>query len=211
MIRVFTRECSGKDITEQPKDNSKTNVQPEMEVKANMEAVVEFDLWFASLYNELRGRFGYFIDEDNFHNTYLFVRDKVMYSEERIGNFEAYFFRCYHYKEMTAMKQESRYTHPEDDFFLRFSDDEFSPSVKEIDRLERLVRDILRYLRDKFSTQEYRIFMLRYYGSPCSFRELSESMGISMNILLKKMERMMETIRTNSGFKHRCDMLYIYE
>ncbi|AII65258.1 MAG: hypothetical protein EL88_19805 [Phocaeicola dorei] len=182
-----------------------------MEVKANMEAVVEFDLWFASLYNELRGRFGHFIDEDNFHNTYLFVRDKVMYSEERIGNFEAYFFRCYHYKEMTAMKQESRYTHPEDDFFLRFSDDEFSPSVKEIDRLERLVRDILRYLRDKFSTQEYRIFMLRYYGSPCSFRELSESMGISMNILLKKMERMMETIRTNSGFKHRCDMLYIYE
>lgn len=211
MIRVFKRECSGKDITEQPKDNSKTNVQPEMEVKANMEAVVEFDLWFASLYNELRGRFGHFIDEDNFHNTYLFVRDKVMYSEERIGNFEAYFFRCYHYKEMTAMKQESRYTHPEDDFFLRFSDDEFSPSVKEIDRLERLVRDILRYLRDKFSTQEYRIFMLRYYGSPCSFRELSESMGISMNILLKKMERMMETIRTNSGFKHRCDMLYIYE
>lgn len=211
MIRVFTRECSGKDITEQPKDNSKTNVQPEMEVKANMEAVVEFDLWFASLYNELRGRFGHFIDEDNFHNTYLFVRDKVMYSEERIGNFEAYFFRCYHYKEMTAMKQESRHTHPEDDFFLRFSDDEFSPSVKEIDRLERLVRDILRYLRDKFSTQEYRIFMLRYYGSPCSFRELSESMGVSMNILLKKMERMMETIRTNSGFKHRCDMLYIYE
>lgn len=211
MIRVFTRECSGKDITEQPKDNSKTNVQPEMEVKANMEAVVEFDLWFASLYNELRGRFGHFIDEDNFHNTYLFVRDKVMYSEERIGNFEAYFFRCYHYKEMTAMKQESRYTHPEDDFFLRFSDDEFSPSVKEIDRLERLVRDILRYLRDKFSTQEYRIFMLRYYGSPCSFRELSESMGISTRVLLKKMERMMETIRTNSGFKHRCDMLYIYE
>ena len=81
------------------------------------------------------------------------MRDKVMYSEERIENFEAYFFRCYRYKEMTAMKQESRYTHPEDDFFLRFSDDEFSPSVKELDRLDRLVRDILRYLRDKFSTR----------------------------------------------------------
>lgn len=211
MIRVFTRECSGKDIAEQSKENNKTNVQPEMEVKANMEAVAEFDTWFASLYNKLKGKFGYFIDEDNFHNTYLFVRNKVMYSEERIGNLEAYFFRCYRYKEMTAMKQESRYAHPEDDFFLRFSDDEFSPSVKELDRLDRLVRDILRYLRDKFSTQEYRIFMLRYYGSPCSFKELSESMRIPTNILLKKMERMMETIRTNSGFKHRCDMLYIYE
>ena len=48
MIRVFTRECSDKDITEQPKDNNKTNVQPEMEPKANMEAVAEFDLWFSS-------------------------------------------------------------------------------------------------------------------------------------------------------------------
>lgn len=211
MIRVFTRECSSNDITGQPKDNNKTNEQPDAEPKANMKAVAEFDTWFSSLYNGLRGKFGHYIDEDNFHNTYLFVRNKVMYSEERIENIEAYFFRCYRYKEMTAMKQESRYTHPEDDFFLRFSDDEFSPSVKELDRLDRLVRDILRYLRDKFSTQEYRIFMLRYYGSPCSFKELSESMGISTNILLKKMERMMETIRTNSGFKHRCDMLYIYE
>lgn len=211
MIRVFTRECSGKDITGQPKDNNKTNVQPEMEPKANMEAVAEFDLWFSSLYTELKDKFGYFIDEDNFHNTYLFVRNKVMYSEERIENFEAYFFRCYRYKGMTAMKQENRYTHPEDDFFLRFSDNDSNFHLKYLDRTDRLVRDILRYLRDKFSTQEYRIFMLRYYGSPCSFKELSESMGISTNILLKKMERMMETIRTNSGFKHRCDMLYIYE
>lgn len=211
MIRVFTRECSGKDIAEQSKENNKTNEQPDAEPKANMKAVAEFDTWFSSLYTKLKGKFGHFIDEDNFHNTYLFVRNKVMYSEERIENIEAYFFRCYRYKEMTAMKQESRYTHPEDDFFLRFSDDEFSPSVKELDRLDRLVRDILRYLRDKFSTQEYRIFMLRYYGSPCSFRELSESMGISMNVLLKKMESMMETIRTNSGIKYRCDMLYIYE
>ena len=73
MIRVFTRECSDKDITEQPKDNNKTNVQPEMEPKANMEAVAEFDLWFSSLYTELKDKFGYFIDEDNFHNTYLSV------------------------------------------------------------------------------------------------------------------------------------------
>ena len=211
MIRVFTRECSGKDITEQPKDNSKTNVQPEMEVKANMEAVVEFDLWFASLYNELRGRFGHFIDEDNFHNTYLFVRDKVMYSEERIGNFEAYFFRCYRYREMTAMKQESRYTHPEDDFFLRFSDDNSNFYLKYLDRLDRLVRDILRFLRYKFSTQECRIFMLRYYGSPCSLRLLSENMGISTGVLLKKMEKMMEAVRTNSSFERRCNMLYVYE
>lgn len=53
--------------------------------------------------------------------------------------------------------------------------------------------------------------MLRYYGSPCSLRLLSENMGISMNILLKKMERMMEAVRTNSSFERRCNMLYVYE
>ena len=211
MIRVFTRECSDKDITEQPKDNNKTNVQPEMEPKANMEAVAEFDLWFSSLYTELKDKFGYFIDEDNFHNTYLFVRNKVMYSEERIRNFEAYFFRCYRYKEMTAMRERNRYVYPEDDFFLRFSDDNCDCSFKYLNRTDRLVRDILRYLRNKFSTQECRIFILRYYGSPCSFRELSESVGISTRVLLKKMERMLEAVRTDNGFKHRNETLYIYE
>lgn len=211
MIRVFTRECSGRIKAEHPKDNNKTNEQPDAESKANMEAVAEFDTWFSSLYTKLRGRFGHFIDEDNFHNTYLFVRNKVMYSEERIENFEAYFFRCYRYKEMTAMKQESRYAHPEDDFFLRFSDDNSYFYLKYLDRLDRLVRDILRFLRDKFSTQECRIFMLRYYGSPCSLRLLSENMGISTGVLLKKMERMMEAVRTNSSFERRCNMLYVYE
>ena len=72
MIRVFTRECSGKDIAEQSKENNKTNEQPDAEPKANMEAVAEFDTWFASLYNKLKGKSGPFIDETNFHTTYFF-------------------------------------------------------------------------------------------------------------------------------------------
>lgn len=71
MIRVFTRECSGNNITGQPKDNNKTNEQPDAEPKANMKAVAEFDAWFSSLYMKLKGKFGHYIDEDNFHNTYL--------------------------------------------------------------------------------------------------------------------------------------------
>ena len=39
MIRVFTRECSGRIKAEQSKDNNKTNEQPDAEPKANVEAV----------------------------------------------------------------------------------------------------------------------------------------------------------------------------
>ena len=109
------------------------------------------------------------------------------------------------------MRERIRYVYPEDDFFLRFSDDNSDCSFKYLNRTDRLVRDILRYLRNKFSTQECRIFILRYYGSPCSFRELSESVGISTRVLLKKMERMLEAVRTDNGFKHRNETLYIYE
>lgn len=38
MIRAFTRECSGRIKAEHPKENNKANEQPDMEVKANMEA-----------------------------------------------------------------------------------------------------------------------------------------------------------------------------
>ena len=41
-----------------------------------------------------------------------------MGGEERIENLEAYFFRCYRYKAMTEMRNENRYVHPEDDFFI---------------------------------------------------------------------------------------------
>ena len=48
----------------------------------------------------------------------IFIREKIMGGEERIENLEAYFFRCYRYKAMTEMRNENRYVHPEDDFFI---------------------------------------------------------------------------------------------
>ena len=44
---------------------------------------------------------------------------------------------------------------------------------------EKLVKDILNFIRRKFSYQEYRMFTLRFYESDFSFKALGECMGIS--------------------------------
>lgn len=210
MIRVFTGSCSGKDAVEQPKDENKTN---EEQRTINAEAVAEYDLWFASSYIRLRERISLFpfMDEDNFHNTYLLVRDRIMHAGERPGNFEAYFFGCYRFQAMRASREERRYVYPEDDFFLRFGDDGPGPDPGDLNRCERLVKDILSFLRSRFSGQEYRIFMLRYYGSRYSLKLISECMGLPVSAVQRKMEHMMEAVRANINFGRRCDLLYIYE
>lgn len=213
MIRVFTKECLPK--TKRSSKNQHKNIDnPEKTDNVrNVEEGIRFDKWFASSYTKLREKIRFFsmVDEDNFHNTYLFVREKAMCCEERIENFEAYFFRCYRYKAMTAMKEEGRYIHPEDDFFLRFAEEESDVSFGKLTRCEKLAKDVLRYIRSRFSNQEYRMFMLRYYSSQCSLKVLSEYTGLPLTEVMRKTKRMLESLRSNSYFVERCEMLYVYE
>lgn len=56
-----------------------------------------FNDWFTVSYDRLRnlvGRYGA-LDEDNFHDTYLFVRKQVLNPEREITDYEAYFIGCY--------------------------------------------------------------------------------------------------------------------
>lgn len=134
-----------------------------------------------------------------------------MGGEERIENLEAYFFRCYRYKAMTEMRNENRYVHPEDDFFYRFSQEETEPYPWELNRCERLAKDVLRYIRSRFSNREYEMFMLRYYRQQCSLKVLSEYTGLPLSEVMRKTRRMLESLRSNSYFMERCEMLYVYE
>jgi hypothetical protein len=96
-------------------------------------------------------------------------------------------------------------------FFYRFSQEETEPYPWGLNRCERLVRDVLRYIRSRFSQQEYRMFMLRYYRQQCSLKVLSEYTGLPLSEVMRKTRRMLESLRANSYFMERCEMLYIYE
>lgn len=80
-----------------------------------------FNEWFTKSYDRLRGalrRYG-MLDEDNFHDTYLFVRRQVLVPGKDITDYDAYFIGCYKKAALAKIKRENRYAHPEDDFFLR--------------------------------------------------------------------------------------------
>ena len=140
-----------------------------------------FNEWFTKSYDRLRGtlrRYG-MLDEDNFHDTYLFVRRQVLVPGKDITDYDAYFIGCYKKAALIKIKRENRYAHPEDDFFLRCGEEAKFLSEDDLNGCERLVRDILRFVRQKFSYEEYRMFMLRFYEAQFSFKALAECMGIS--------------------------------
>jgi len=138
-----------------------------------------FNEWFTKSYDRLRGtlrRYG-MLDEDNFHDTYLFVRRQVLV--------------------------------PGKDIFLRCGEEAKFLSEDDLNGCERLVRDILRFVRQKFSYEEYRMFMLRFYEAQFSFKALAECMGISASAISQKVCRIVDAVRTHSGFAWRSRMLAV--
>lgn len=77
------------------------------------------------------------------------------------------------------------------------------------EQLWKLVKDILNFIRRKFSYQEYRMFTLRFYESDFSFKALGECMGISASAISGKVNTIMDTVRSNRGFSWRSQMLAV--
>ena len=149
------------------------------------------------------------LDEDNFHDTYLFVRRQVLVPGKDITDYDAYFIGCYKKAALVKIKRESRYAHPEDDFFLRCGEEAKFLSEDDLNGCERLVKDILRFVRQKFSYEEYRMFMLRFYEAQFSFKALAECMGVSASAISQKVCRIVDAVRTHSGFAWRSQMLAV--
>ena len=69
-----------------------------------------FNEWFTKSYDRLRGtlrRYG-MLDEDNFHDTYLFVRKQVLVPGKDITDYDAYFVGCYKKAALVKIKRENR-------------------------------------------------------------------------------------------------------
>lgn len=177
---------------------------------ANMKDVLRFDKWFSDSYmnihNKLR-RCG-IMDEDNFHDTYLFVRKQVLFAPGGIADFEAYFFGCYRKAAKIRFREEGRYVYHEDDFFLRFNDEGTESGYEELTERECLVKDILGFIRKKFTYEDYRLFMLRYYEARCSYRVLAEYTGLSLSTVSRKVNKMTDTVRSNRSFTWRTYALF---
>lgn len=72
-----------------------------------------------------------------------------------------------------------RDVHPGTGFFLRLCDEGPTVPEEELGACERLVLDILAFIRRSFPHEVCRLFLLRYYESPrpCSYRLLAQYAG----------------------------------
>ena len=72
-----------------------------------------FNEWFTKSYDRLRGTLRRYrmLDEDNFHDTYLFVRKQVQVPGKDITDYDAYFVGCYKKAALVKIKRENDYPH----------------------------------------------------------------------------------------------------
>ena len=172
--------------------------------------LVRFDAWFSACYERLRRYLGPDgPDEDTFHDTYLLVREKARSPEVDILDFGAYFCGCYRRISLHKRCTPHCCIHPGEDFFLRLGAE--GPAVPEGDlrACDRLVQDILEFVRRNFSYGEYRLFTLRYYETcgQCSYRTLAEYAGATPSEISRKVRGVVQAVRRNRCFALRSYML----
>lgn len=150
-------------------------------------AVKRFDRWFESEYYRLRNQLSTYrsLNEDVFHDTYLRVRQCLLFSGEEMADYTAYFLESYRCNRLKRSLFESRFYHPEDSFFQSMTEEpgQETETQKEV---EQLATDILKYVKEISTPQEYRIFCLKSAFPGCSYNELSLYTGMSVSALYRR-------------------------
>ena len=127
-----------------------------------------------------------------------------MFSKDGIKDMDSYFFGCYWRILQSGTRDDSRYTSPGDEYFMRLSETDRTEETEEREEMltgcDRLVRDIQKFLRRHFSYEDYRIFMLRFYENGCSFRTIARHMGEKTSVVTRRAQAMMESVRANRRF-----------
>lgn len=173
-------------------------------------AVRRFDRWFGSAYNNLRRQLSTFrtLNEDVFHDTYLRVRQCLLFSGEEMADYSAYFLASYHCNRLKHSRLEGRFCHPEETFFQRLGEEPDREAERQ-KAAEQLATDILEYVKGITSPQEYRIFCLKTTFPACSYGELSLYTGIPASTLYRRVTVLKTAVLREGVFLARKQYLSI--
>lgn len=173
-------------------------------------AVRRFDRWFESEYYRLRRQLSIFrpLDEDVFHDTFLRVRQCLLFSREEMADYTAYFLESYRCNRLKRSLFEGRFYHPEDSFFQNLGD-EPSRETEMQKEVEQLATDILEFVRGMTTPQEYRIFCLKTTFPACSYGELSLYTGTPASTLHRRVTALKTAILHKGVFLVRKQYLSI--
>lgn len=173
-------------------------------------AVRRFDRWFESEYYRLRRQLSTFhpLNEDVFHDTYLRVRQCLLFSGEEMADYSAYFLESYRCNRLKRSLFEGRFYHPEDSFFQSMTEEPGQETEMQKET-EQLATDILKYVREITTPQEYRIFCLKTTFPACSYGELSLYTGIPVSTLHRRVATLKTAVLHEGVFLMRKQYLSI--
>lgn len=173
-------------------------------------AMRRFDRWFESEYYRLRNQLSTYhpLNEDVFHDTYLRVRQCLLFSGEEMADYTAYFLESYRCNRLKRSLFEGRFYHPEDNFFQSLGEEpgQETETQKEV---EQLATDILKYVKEITTSQEYRIFCLKTTFPACSYGELSLYTGIPVSTLHRRVTALKTAVLHEGVFLMRKQYLSI--
>lgn len=104
---------------------------------------------------------------------------------------------------MRCIHRNSRYCFPDDDHFFLLMKEEESPSVEKLAASDKLVYDILLFVKKKYPQTDYELFRLKEYEAKCSYRNLSAYAGISASAIHRRISDIADVIRNHEGFSKR--------
>lgn len=162
-----------------------------------------FDNWFAYNYERLRNVFGRYLNEDAFHDAYLAMKREVMLAEITAESFEPYFFGVYKKCKSGCIRRDNRYCFPDNDHFFLLMQEEETPSAETLAASDRLVYDILLFVKKKYPRTDYELFRLKEYEAKCSYRNLSDYAGISASAVQRRISGITDALRSHQVFTRR--------
>ena len=162
-----------------------------------------FDNWFVCNYQRLRDVFGRYLYEDAFHDAYLEMKKAVLLLEIPIERFEPYFFGVYKKCKSKCIHRDSRYCFPDNEHFFLLMTEEEAPSAEMLAASDRLVYDILLFVKNRYPQTYYELFRLKEYEAKCSYRNLSDYAGISASAIHRRINGITDSIRSHKGFSKR--------
>ena len=110
-----------------------------------------FDNWFVYNYQRLRNIFGRYLHEDAFHDAYLAMKREVVISEIPVESFEPYFFGVYKKCRLKCIHKDSCYCFPvPTNILFCLMQEEETPSVEVLAASDKLVYDILLFVKKKY-------------------------------------------------------------
>lgn len=168
-------------------------------------AIKRFTQWFDSSYGQLRKQLSVrgSLDEDTFHDTFLRMYQRIKRSGS-IEDLTSYFLQSYQKNRLQRSLFEGKFCHPDPFFFEILSlYDESGEELEFEQESERLAFDILKFIKTKFSSEEYRLFRLNTVEPGCSCAELVRYTGMPYSHIYRRMSAIKKAVLKQNDFVFR--------